>query len=870
MRPIPHKYGQDETARWRLDDNEIPTKLFTRGIILASIAKTRSMIEMAKKDPSMSYHICQQRFIWDTMSMMAESDMRDKEADEVALQHLRTISLADMLHPGPGSLVLTVSELEEISKAVAPLYDFKHPERLLNQPERQKQISNLLGRLQVSDGSFGFFLADTGHIGRVSHETEPNDQICFFQGVDIPLAKAYACLQCSISSHAPAGAAGSWNTSSTSSSPGSAKRQKISPSQWRSYATFYELVKMYHPDRHSHHIRRTPDHPIATLSRLERLERYRLVVRAHEILSDPDKRRAYDVSGAGWDDHGIGNPRDASARSRSRARARSPSADADSCFENATWEDWERWYARTAQPQHAEGPQAYGGTFLNPNMFASVVIVLAIISAIFQATHVSQFSGSIEDRAIAFTAQTQQFLSERRADNSRYSHMTHTGHGGNLSDQGGSRSSIVEERIKRFLERRDPYRSGLKDEEIESYRQAFGSNGGGGGAESQVSPPPEVFDVSPPPEVFDVSPPPEVLDLPPPAYDEGPTLGFRALSQSWRPTRKPIVIPCVTGKTGSPFLRCYAPVLDQYHLPEEVFLKYLDYLNTIAVASAPMQALGMAHEAARMVSIPAIQLVGGVISALAKISSMGYSYGRMELALRELNRDVFGPRGLKMEIASMRAVARLAGMPVLDASGRLRTDVSLLGDLPAHDVDTVSGLERRLNALAPWIEELREVAPEPEASMWRTATTKMSDRERWQHETLLLDQRRTRHYRYTTQLDSWQRNLNIKLDEVDRQQADIISRQDLDAGMKEAQIHRLEEQRRRHQEDFRLQKQRLHRDKVDQDVEEREMRSTVWLVISVVDKALGRTTWTRTASENGRSRPFRRQPLSPSATTSQE
>ena len=70
------------------------------------------------------------------------------------------------------------------------------------------------------------------------------------------------------------------------------KLRKGSPYNKRS---FYELVKIYHPDRAipSHVRSDICPHPI-------RLERYRLIVAAHTILSDPSKRSAYDRWGAGW------------------------------------------------------------------------------------------------------------------------------------------------------------------------------------------------------------------------------------------------------------------------------------------------------------------------------------------------------------------------------------------------------------------------------------------------------------------------------------------------------------------------------------------------------------------------------------------
>lgn len=55
---------------------------------------------------------------------------------------------------------------------------------------------------------------------------------------------------------------------------------------------YYHLVKAYHPDLNtgtSHY-----------LSKATQTDRFRLVVAAHEILSDTTKRAAYDMYGVGW------------------------------------------------------------------------------------------------------------------------------------------------------------------------------------------------------------------------------------------------------------------------------------------------------------------------------------------------------------------------------------------------------------------------------------------------------------------------------------------------------------------------------------------------------------------------------------------
>jgi curved DNA-binding protein CbpA len=210
---------------------------------------------------------------------------------------------------------------------------------------------------------------------------------------------------------------------------------------------FYELVKTYHPDRHGH-----DDTFCGGISHVEKLERYRLVILAHEILSDPIKRRAYDSYGAGWGEHGRESTRHTRgyySPTSDRPYGTGPGCD-NSPFANATWEDWERWYRRS---EHTP-KQAYAGNYFNPNAFASFVILLAVITGVAQATRAGQYSGSLEEKAQVFTEETSRFLS------SRADHYVEN----RLSSDG---------RVKHFLQKRDPSTCGLKDEEEEAYRTHF-------------------------------------------------------------------------------------------------------------------------------------------------------------------------------------------------------------------------------------------------------------------------------------------------------------------------------------------------------------------------------------------------------------
>lgn len=92
---------------------------------------------------------------------------------------------------------------------------------------------------------------------------------------------------------------------------------------------------------------------------------------------------------------------------------------------------------------------------MNPNAFAAFVILLAILSGILQATRATSLSATMGEKQLAFTEETSRFMTERASQLE----------GKELGSDG---------RVRQFLERRDPTRYGLKEEEEVQYRKHFG------------------------------------------------------------------------------------------------------------------------------------------------------------------------------------------------------------------------------------------------------------------------------------------------------------------------------------------------------------------------------------------------------------
>ncbi|MCJ1471064.1 hypothetical protein MMC07_009712 [Pseudocyphellaria aurata] len=192
---------------------------------------------------------------------------------------------------------------------------------------------------------------------------------------------------------------------------------------------FYELVKLYHPDRCSHE-----HNPSKHLSTGVRIERYRLAVAANCILSDPIKRKAYDRFGSGW--HGQ-RERGISEHGWSHyGDERSGFSPENSPMYNATWEDWEKWYQKEA------GGKQEPVTFSNET-FVSLVVLVVALGGMAEATSIRGHSKAFLERTERVHVDCSKNVQTRK--------------------EASTRSGNSNDRVERFLRNRDPYGYTIQD-----------------------------------------------------------------------------------------------------------------------------------------------------------------------------------------------------------------------------------------------------------------------------------------------------------------------------------------------------------------------------------------------------------------------
>ncbi len=196
------------------------------------------------------------------------------------------------------------------------------------------------------------------------------------------------------------------------------------------------------------------------------------------------------------------------------------------------------------------------------------------------------------------------------------------------------------------------------------------------------------------------------------------------------PIPKPIAIPQTTPGTGESFLRAYAPILQSKNISQTDFIAFIDNLNVVATANPPLQVLDLAGGLLGMIPYHWAQLAGGLVQASAKIGVAAVSKGRTEIYMREVNKLLFNPRGLKASIASSAAMREIL---------RVTPGVSQLLPLSEETLH-MSIAERAFQVVAPYAASLDLNIPDPAEQttvLAKLSARQVASREKRNHEKLL-------------------------------------------------------------------------------------------------------------------------------------
>lgn len=187
---------------------------------------------------------------------------------------------------------------------------------------------------------------------------------------------------------------------------------------------------------------------------------------------------------------------------------------------------------------------------------------------------------------------------------------------------------------------------------------------------------------------------------------------------------KPIVIPARDTAQGSPFLQVYPTELSNFDICKDCFFNFLDHLNHAAAAHPLGIGVELAGGAVGLVPEPVAQITGAAVEATAAAATAAAIKLRTILALSKANYDLFAPRGLRARIVKLDAVARAAGICILDEEGKVDKAVRILPSPPTDDdpLHQLTAQAKRLKVLEQWTLPLEIVPlshPQPNDSVQR-------------------------------------------------------------------------------------------------------------------------------------------------------
>lgn len=125
----------------------------------------------------------------------------------------------------------------------------------------------------------------------------------------------------------------------------------------------------------------------------------------------------------------------------------------------------------------------------------------------------------------------------------------------------------------------------------------------------------------------------------------------------------PVAIPQMNKGRGTPFQRLYAPELEGYNLSEQDFMDFIDTLNIVSAASPPFKILDIAGGVIGLVPYHWAQLASQIMKLTVMGGTAVVSKSRTDSFLNEANKQVFGPKGLRVGLITTDALMLAIGFP---------------------------------------------------------------------------------------------------------------------------------------------------------------------------------------------------------------
>ncbi|KAE8400572.1 hypothetical protein BDV37DRAFT_296765 [Aspergillus pseudonomiae] len=264
-------------------------------------------------------------------------------------------------------------------------------------------------------------------------------------------------------------------------------------------------------------------------------------------------------------------------------------------------------------------------------------------------------------------------------------------------------------------------------------------------------------------------------NIPPPVYTPTTLIQNQTTHGAYRPSAilpKPVVIPqtshSIHGSIYRPFARAYAPALESLGIPKTDFLAFVDALNEVWLANPYIQAISTTSAVACFIPLLQIQIAALGVAAAAEYGSVKVSQMRTQAYMRLANEQLFGPRGLRVQVLKTKVMMREVGVPgdVLDL-GEGRDEE--FADLQEEGKGRYDPQLRRVEALREYVCPI--VYEEGGAAVGKDNWIKRASdkQEKWlsERQNSSIVGKREKAGKWMSEAEEAEKQLNVKIEEVE-------------------------------------------------------------------------------------------------------